>query len=93
VLICPAASKRLALLGRPARDLLADYAEAADLVTPLTIPPVVLADPDDDHVIAAAIAAQAEFIVSGDRHLRDLGTWQGIRTVDPGDAIRLVAAL
>jgi predicted nucleic acid-binding protein len=32
----------------------------------------VIADPDDDHVLACAIAVNADLIVSGDKHLLDL---------------------
>ena len=35
-------------------------------------------DPDDDHVIACAIAARADAIVSGDHDLLDLREYHGI---------------
>jgi putative PIN family toxin of toxin-antitoxin system len=92
VLIRPAAAKRLALIDRSARDVLIDYALVADVVTPLSTPPVVAADADDDHVIAAAIAAQADLLVSGDHHVLAVGSHQGIRIVTPAEAVRLVAA-
>ncbi len=38
-------------------------------------------DPDDDHILAAAIETQSEFIVSEDRHLLGLGIWRGIKIV------------
>lgn len=39
-------------------------------------------DADDDHVIAAAVAARAELIVTRDRkHLLPIGTHQGIAIV------------
>jgi uncharacterized protein len=44
------------------------------------IPPVCR-DPNDDHVLAAAIAANADCIVSGDRDLLVLGKYQGIHIV------------
>jgi putative PIN family toxin of toxin-antitoxin system len=90
VMARPVPAKRLALFGRPARELLTDYIEAVDLVTPFAIPAVVSADPDDDQVIAAAVAAHAELIVSGDRHLLDLGRHQDICIVTPAEALRLV---
>ncbi len=92
VLARPFAAKRLALIGTSARTLITDYALAADLVTPLAVPPVIAADPDDDRVIAAAVAATADLIVSGDSHLLDLGTHRTIRIVTPADALRVIAA-
>jgi uncharacterized protein len=44
---------------------------------------VVTADPDDDIVVATAVAGNADFIVSGDRHLLDLGEHRGIRIIAP----------
>ena len=41
----PVPAKRLVLVDRTARDLLTDYIEAVDLVTPFAIPTAVSADP------------------------------------------------
>lgn len=38
-------------------------------------------DPDDDHVIATAVAVSATHIVTGDRDLLDLGAFGAIRIV------------
>ncbi len=87
ILTRPFAAKRLALLGRTGEDLLADYAGFAEMVTPRIVPAVVIADPDDDQVIAAAIAAKADLIVSGDHHLLRLGNHQGIRILRPAEML------
>jgi putative PIN family toxin of toxin-antitoxin system len=57
------------------------YALLASVVHPADILPVVIDDPDDDHVLACALAAKADVIVSGDRHLLDLKEYQGMRIV------------
>ena len=38
----------------------------------------VPADPKDDKVVAAAIESNAEYIISEDRHLRDLKEYEGV---------------
>jgi putative PIN family toxin of toxin-antitoxin system len=48
---------------------------------------VVVADPDDDRVLEAALASDAEVIVSVDKHLLRLGTWRGIRIVRPAEFV------
>lgn len=67
--------------------LIEGYAELAPLVHAPQIAPVVFADPDDDHVLACAIAAKADLVVSGDSDLLKLGQYQGIPIVSPAEAL------
>jgi len=92
VLNRPFAAKHLALLDRTALEMVADYLVAADLVVPSATPRVVMPDVDDDHVIAACVAAEADLLVSGDRHLLTIGQHQGTRVVTPAEALRLIIA-
>ncbi len=56
-------------------------------------PRVVAGDADDDQVVAAAITARVDLIVSGDKHLLGLGSdYQGIRIVTPTEAIQLIGS-
>lgn len=71
--------RRLTSAAITPRELVLDYAALASLIEPAEIESIVLADPDDDAVIACAIAADCEVIVSGDSHLLDLKQHQGIR--------------
>ena len=49
-------------------------------------------DPDDDQVLACAVAANADLIISGDKHLHDLGgSYNDIRIVTPAQAVQLIA--
>ena len=91
VLTRPFASRRLALIGKTARQVLADYVEAIELVEPTSVPRVVPGDVDDDQVIAAALAARADAIVSGDKQLRNLKTHQGISILGAVEALQLIA--
>jgi putative PIN family toxin of toxin-antitoxin system len=71
-------AKAVAASGLDIEGLVLGYAELASIVEPLPISPTIIADPDDDHVLACALAAQAELIVSGDKHLLDLEVFQNI---------------
>jgi putative PIN family toxin of toxin-antitoxin system len=55
----------------------------AEFVDPDEEITVVEDDPDDDKFLEAAVAGNVDFIVSGDRHLLDLNSFQGIDIVEP----------
>jgi len=78
VLSRPSPTKQLALIGRSVLEVLTDYLEIVEVVEPDDVPRVVPGDADDDHVIAAAVTAQATLIVSGDSDLLSMGSYRGI---------------
>ncbi len=90
VLVRPVPAKRLALIGREPHQVLVDYLDAVELVTPSSVPRVVAADADDDQVIAAAAEAHADLIVTGDKALLALGSHGRVRIFTPAEAVRLV---
>ena len=92
VLTRPSAMKRLALIDKSVREVLADYVEAVELVEPIEVPRVVPNDPDDDHVIAAAWAAHADCIVSGDSDLLSLESFKGISILTAAQTVAMVEA-
>ncbi|MEZ5863927.1 MAG: hypothetical protein R3D25_07570 [Geminicoccaceae bacterium] len=48
-------------------------------------------DPKDDMIIATAVAASANYLVTGDRrHLLPIGTYAGIHIVTPRDFLDLL---
>ncbi len=55
----------------------------AEFVDPDEEITAVEADPDDDKFLEAAVAGNVDYIVSGDRHLLDLGSFRGIDIVEP----------
>lgn len=78
-------ARRVAASGLSVAQLVARYALLAHSVSPAAIERVS-ADPDDDHVLACAIAAKADLVVSGDSDLLELGQYQGIPIVSPAEA-------
>ena len=84
-------TKRLAVIGKTVRAVLADYVEAAEVVEPEHVPRVVPNDADDDQVIAAAVTAGADWIVSGDVDLLSLGSYQGIPIITAAQAVEQIA--
>jgi putative PIN family toxin of toxin-antitoxin system len=46
---------------------------------------IIKDDPDDDKFLACAMAAKAEYIVSGDQHLLNLGSYMSISIVTVRD--------
>lgn len=55
----------------------------AEFVEPDESYRVVDADPDDDKFFEAAVAGHADYIVSGDQHLLDVGSFREIEVVTP----------
>ena len=87
-------AQRLALIGKSASDILTDYVAAINMVEPAIVPRVVPGDADDDHVIAAAVAARADLIVTEDRkHMLPIGNHAGIAIVSVMGAVRRLRAL
>jgi putative PIN family toxin of toxin-antitoxin system len=92
VLMRPSPTKRMALIGKTAQSVMADYIQIVEYVEPIDTPAVVTRDPDDDHVLAAAVAAQADAIVSGDDDLLSLGAHQGIPILTAAKALAQISA-
>jgi len=82
--------KKIAASGLSVDELVDRYAELAMLMRPAVIPPTVREDPDDDQVLACALAARADLIVSGDHHLLDLKSFASIPIVTVAEAIRRI---
>ena len=71
--------------------MLRDLDQAAKLVEPDPVS-AVQADPDDDPVLGTATAGQADYVVTGDRHLLAIGTFRGIPIVTPAQFLALLDA-
>ena len=80
-------AKRLAHHGLSVSALVERYELIAETVEPAEIARTVAADPDDDRVLAAALAAGVDFIVSGDVHLLNLKAHQRTPIVSAAEAL------
>lgn len=69
------------------QQVVEEYAEAVKIVVAADIEPVVIRDPDDDAVIACAVASQSDVIVSGDKGVLDLGAYQNIRVLNAAELL------
>jgi len=85
-------ARKVQAAGLTVEQLVRRYGLLAQLVLPADISPHIPEDPDDDHVLACALAAHAEFIVSGDSHLLSLKYFQNIQIVSAAEAMRRVEA-
>ncbi len=52
-------------------------------ISPDKVPEIILADPSDNEFLAIADLAQADFIISGDRHLLTLKKYKKIEIISP----------
>ena len=72
-------------------ELVERYAELVQVVRPGPIARTA-PDVDDDVVIATALAAQANWLVTGDRALRSVERCQDVRIISVAEALEALAA-
>src|SRR5262249_23756355 len=73
-----------AVRGRPYLDRLRLLLDRAEVVEPAEVPRVVVKDPDDDKLVATALAAGAA-LISNDAHLLAVTGHEGLRVTRPAD--------
>lgn len=86
----PKFARKLAERGVSINSLVERYARLAVMVKPAQILRTVISDADDDSVLACALAAQVDLIVSGDAHLLNLKRYHGMRILSPAHALAAV---
>ena len=71
---------------------LADVRRLAEVIEPPALLHPACRDPEDDKVLALAIAAKVDLVVSGDKDLLSLKSFQGIPMLTPANGLSLVEA-
>ena len=64
-------------------EIITLFKDTFEIVIPSIRVQAIRSDSEDNHVIEAALAARAEFIISGDKHLLELREWQDIHLISP----------
>jgi putative PIN family toxin of toxin-antitoxin system len=64
--------------------------DISEEVSPSWVPEAIQEDPSDNEIFACALEADAEYIVSGDRHLLKLGKYEGIDVVEVEEILRIL---
>ncbi|MCH7661097.1 MAG: putative toxin-antitoxin system toxin component, PIN family, partial [Euryarchaeota archaeon] len=72
-------------------EFVQEYHEVATLVEPEEELQVIDADSDDDVFLECAVEADADYIISGDTHLTDLGSFRGIEILRPAEFLERLA--
>ena len=60
------------------------------IVNAKSVPKIIAQDPDDDIVLAVAHDGEADYIISGDRHLLSLGKFEGISIISVGQMLGIL---
>lgn len=77
--------KRVPSTEEQLRQFTEAIAIAAEIVSPKRSIAGVLRDPDDHALLEAAAAGNANVVITGDKDLTDLGSFEGIRILRPAD--------
>lgn len=67
-----------------------EFLRHAEMVIPAETPGILSFDPSDDMLFHAAKAGEAAFVVTNDRPVLQVRTYEGIRTVRPGQLLGLI---
>ena len=85
----PQVAKRQTLSEEHLDEIVARIRAIAAVVAPTEQIAAVKDDLSDDKFIEAAVAGGAQYIVTGDKHLLALGSYQGIQILTPAMFVRL----
>jgi len=87
------------ILGYPKFNLSQDEVESIRsyylllfrIVSPMQAVNIMLEDPSDNMVLECALEAEAEYIVSGDHHLLNVGEFRGVKIVTAAELLNILS--
>jgi uncharacterized protein len=85
-------TKQILKTGLTKEQHLLRYGMLVSIIAPAGLSKAYSRDPDDDRVIACAIAAQAHMLVTGDDDLLVLESVEGVSILTVADSLALIAA-
>ena len=85
-----AVKSRLGYTGSDVTEFEAAVRGVAEIVRVKSNAKAVKEDPDDDVIVNTAIDGKAQYVVSGDRHLRKLRKFRGVKVVTPKGFLGIV---
>lgn len=79
----PKFAARIATLNTSVGELMESLLSIVEVIQEPRVESMIAQDPDDDKILACAVASQAQFIVSGDDHLLAVRQHGGIPIATP----------
>jgi putative PIN family toxin of toxin-antitoxin system len=82
--------RKFGFMRRQLNEFLLIMVKRSIVATIIEIPEIVAEDPDDNVVLATALEGEAEYIISGDKHLLRLREYRGIRIVSVREMLEIL---
>ena len=86
------ALRRRRLLSPRALDAISAFADFCEMASPAPLRKRICRDPDDDVVLATALAGRVDVIVTGDQDLLILKSFQRIQILSPRQVMEILHA-
>jgi putative PIN family toxin of toxin-antitoxin system len=90
VLLYPRLRKLHRLSPKWIETFIQELADLAEMTPGDLIVDTIKTDPSDNIYLACAVEGKADFVVSGDKHLKNLKTYKGIGIIDPAAFLNLI---
>ena len=90
VLLKPKIQKKMSLTEDKILAFLSTIQRVAIVVENPPLLPIIEDDPDDDVILACSLEAKVDYLVSGDIHLKRIGSYKGISVVSPSEFFAII---